>query len=71
VARLRALLEQERGSAHRLIDLAIDGSDLIELGYHEGPALGRTLESLLDAVVDDPSLNTRERLLERAERLLQ
>jgi tRNA nucleotidyltransferase (CCA-adding enzyme) len=71
VARLRALLEQERGNPHRLTDLAIDGSDLIALGYREGPALGRTLESLLDAVVDDPSLNTRDKLLERAQQLLQ
>jgi hypothetical protein len=38
----------------------------MELGYAEGPALGTALESLLDAVVDDPSLNTREELLARA-----
>jgi tRNA nucleotidyltransferase/poly(A) polymerase len=69
--RLRALLEQEREQPHRLTDLAVDGSDLIELGYREGPALGRALESLLDAVVDDPSLNRREELLERARNLLQ
>ena len=67
-ARLRELLEQERSQPHRLGDLAVDGSDLLELGYVEGPELGRTLESLLDAVVDDPSLNTREQLLERARR---
>jgi hypothetical protein len=66
VARLRRLLEQERERPHRLTDLAVDGSDLIELGFAEGPALGRTLESLLDAVVDDPTLNTRDQLLERA-----
>src|SRR5947208_4013338 len=66
VARLRALLEQEQGQPHRLTDLAVDGSDLIELGFAEGPAIGRTLESLLDAVVDDPALNTRDQLLERA-----
>jgi tRNA nucleotidyltransferase/poly(A) polymerase len=66
VARLRALLEQERTQPHRLTDLAVDGSDLIELGYEEGPPLGAALESLLDAVVEDPALNTRERLLERA-----
>src|ERR671935_92826 len=70
VARLRTLLEQEQDQPHRLRDLAIDGADLIELGYEEGPALGRTLESLLDAVVDDPTLNTRAALLERARRLL-
>ena len=65
-ARLRALLEQERNQPHRLTDLAVDGSDLIELGFVEGPVLGRTLESLLDAVVDEPALNTRDQLLERA-----
>jgi len=64
--RLRELLEQERSQPHRLTDLAVDGSDLIELGFAEGPVLGRTLEALLDAVVDEPSLNTRDQLLERA-----
>jgi tRNA nucleotidyltransferase/poly(A) polymerase len=68
VARLRELLEQERAQPHRLADLAVDGSDLMELGYGEGPELGRALDSLLDAVVDDPSLNTREQLLARARR---
>jgi len=67
-ARLRKLLEQQRTQPHRLSDLAIDGSDLLELGYGEGPELGQTLESLLDAVIEDPSLNTREQLLERARR---
>jgi tRNA nucleotidyltransferase (CCA-adding enzyme) len=65
-ARLRMLLEQEQSQPHRLTDIAVDGSDLIELGFEEGPELGRTLESLLDAVVDEPALNTREQLLERA-----
>ena len=66
VARLRTLLEQQRSQPHRLEDLAVDGSDLLELGYSEGPALGRTLDSLLDAVVEHPELNTRAALLERA-----
>ncbi|MFL5919527.1 MAG: CCA tRNA nucleotidyltransferase [Gaiellaceae bacterium] len=67
-ARLRTLLEQERVHPHRLEDLAIDGNDLLQLGYSEGPALGRTLDSLLDAVVEQPSLNTREQLLARVQR---
>jgi tRNA nucleotidyltransferase (CCA-adding enzyme) len=67
-AHLRELLEQERAQPHRLSDLAVDGSDLLELGYREGPELGRALDSLLDAVVDDPSLNTREQLLARVRR---
>jgi tRNA nucleotidyltransferase/poly(A) polymerase len=66
VARLHTLLEQEQGQPHQLTDLAIDGSDLIALGFDEGPVLGRTLESLLDAVVDEPALNTRDQLLDRA-----
>ena len=65
-ARLRTLLEQERRQPHRLEDLAVDGSDLLELGYAEGPELGRALDALLDAVVDEPALNTREQLLARA-----
>jgi tRNA nucleotidyltransferase (CCA-adding enzyme) len=68
--RLRSLLEHEHTQPHRLSDLAVDGSDLIELGFSEGPELGRTLESLLDAVVEDPSVNTREQLLERARAVL-
>ena len=71
VARLRSLLEQERSNPHRIADLAVSGSDLIALGFREGPALGRALESLLDAVVEDPSLNKREWLLRRASELLR
>jgi tRNA nucleotidyltransferase (CCA-adding enzyme) len=66
LARLRTLLERERSQPHRLADLAVDGDDLLGLGFTEGPEVGRTLESLLDAVVEEPELNTRERLLERA-----
>jgi tRNA nucleotidyltransferase (CCA-adding enzyme) len=68
--RLQELLEQERKQPHRLEDLAVDGADLLALGYSEGPELGRTLTALLDAVVDDPSLNTRDELLARAEALV-
>ncbi|TML18149.1 MAG: CCA tRNA nucleotidyltransferase [Actinobacteria bacterium] len=69
VERLRTLLEEQRSQPHRLTDLAIDGTDLIELGYAEGPELGRALDSLLDAVVERPELNTREELLDRAREL--
>jgi len=70
VARFRVVVDHERSSPHRLSDLAVDGTDLIELGYRPGPALGRTLDELLGAVVDDPALNRRETLLERARELL-
>jgi tRNA nucleotidyltransferase (CCA-adding enzyme) len=69
LARFRKQLERERESPHRLADLAVDGSDLIELGFEAGPQLGRVLERLLHDVVDDPRRNTREELLRRARRL--
>lgn len=65
----RERVEGEAGSPHRLADLAVDGTDLIALGYRPGPALGRTLAALLAEVVDDPRRNRREALLRRAEEL--
>ena len=64
------MVESELVSPHRLSDLAVDGTDLIEIGYRPGPELGQALAALLDAVVEDPSLNRRETLLVRAKELL-
>jgi tRNA nucleotidyltransferase (CCA-adding enzyme) len=44
-------------------DLAIDGKDLIKLGYAPGKELGELLNFLLEQVIDNPKLNTREELL--------
>jgi tRNA nucleotidyltransferase (CCA-adding enzyme) len=66
LSELERLLEGERESPHRLADLAVNGDDLIAIGYREGPALGAELARLLDAVVDDPAANDRDTLLERA-----
>jgi tRNA nucleotidyltransferase (CCA-adding enzyme) len=47
--------------------LAIGGDDLVsELGLAPGPMVGTLLAELLEAVLDDPSLNQRDLLLERA-----
>ena len=46
-------------------DLAITGRDLEAMGVR-GPAVGETLAALLGRVLEDPTLNTRERLLELA-----
>jgi tRNA nucleotidyltransferase (CCA-adding enzyme) len=66
LARFRRVVAAELSSPHRLADLAVDGDDLIQLGYVPGPAIGETLKVLLHEVVDDPDLNTREQLLQRA-----
>ena len=59
-------------------DLAIDGHDIMDAGVPEGPMIGAVLSGLVDAVLDDPALNTREQLLalvanlsENPERLLE
>jgi tRNA nucleotidyltransferase (CCA-adding enzyme) len=69
LAAFRRTVRRELRSPHRLADLAVDGNDLIELGFRPGPALGRALQELLRDVVDDPSSNTRDELLRRARRL--
>jgi tRNA nucleotidyltransferase (CCA-adding enzyme) len=66
VETLRSLLEQELASPHRLSDLALDGDDLVAVGFRPGPAVGSALQQLLELVVDDPSQNTREALLAHA-----
>jgi tRNA nucleotidyltransferase (CCA-adding enzyme) len=54
---------RERGDPLTRADLAIGGNDLVALDVPAGPAVGSMLEELLAAVVDDPDLNTRERLV--------
>ena len=69
LAAFGALIEQEREQPHRLADLAVDGDDLIEAGFREGPLLGRVLQTLLAEVVEEPERNSREQLLTRAREL--
>lgn len=52
-------------------DLAITGSDLIaELNIKPGKLVGEILTFLLESVLDDKNLNTKERLLEIAKNFL-
>ena len=56
--------EIRAASAFSLRDLAIDGNDVMrELAIAPGPEVGRVLNELFERVTDDPTLNTRERLL--------
>jgi tRNA nucleotidyltransferase (CCA-adding enzyme) len=47
-------------------DLALNGNDLITLGYPAGKLLGETLQRLLTVVLEDPEKNQREILLDMA-----
>ncbi len=69
---LRARIDKaiEEGSALTTQDLAIGGNDVIEhLEGGAGPAVGQILRTLLDRVIEDPSLNTRNKLMPMVEEL--
>lgn len=68
--RSRVDAELESGGALTTRDLAIGGNDVIPLlEGGAGPAVGRILRALLDEVIEDPSLNTRDKLMPLAEKL--
>ena len=43
-------------------DLAVNGRDIMDLGIPAGPGVGKILKQLLDAVLDDPSANDKDKL---------
>lgn len=64
---LRARIAEQRRAPLETRQLAIDGHDLQrELGLAPGPGIGRILASLMEAVLDDPSRNERDTLLDLA-----
>lgn len=63
---LQQVLDEE--SAFSFKDLAINGHDIIKMGYKEGPEIGEILRALLDAVIADTCENTKEALTEYVKR---
>jgi len=55
-----------RGDCLAVKDLAVNGGDLVALGK-KGKAVGESLDALLERVLDDPALNTKEILLSLVE----
>ena len=56
--------ELAQAAALRIADLALSGKDVMEaLAEPPGPRIGQVLHALLESVLDDPLLNTREGLL--------
>ncbi len=66
--KIPAILDEilSRGDCLTLKTLAVDGDDLIALGYHPGKELGVALQFLLDAVIDGVLPNEKEPLLQAA-----
>jgi len=63
-AETRFQREIDRASALKVTDLAIGGEDVMrELRIGPGRQVGEVLSRLLERVLDDPDLNTREQLI--------
>ena len=63
-AEARFQREVDRASALKISDLAIGGAEVMrELGIPPGPRVGEILTRLLERVMDDPEMNTREALI--------
>jgi tRNA nucleotidyltransferase (CCA-adding enzyme) len=67
IAKDRELLQQviDSQAAVSVRDLAVNGHDLASLGL-QGREIGDAQKRLLDAVIDDPSLNDRDTLMQMA-----
>ena len=52
-----------------LKQLAVTGSDLIEIGFKQGTSIGKALDTLLDIVIEKPECNNKEFLLNAAMKL--
>ncbi|NLJ78547.1 MAG: HD domain-containing protein, partial [Tissierellia bacterium] len=63
-ARIESILREKE--AYDVDQMNIDGNDLIGLGFEEGPIIGDILEYLLDLIMEDPALNDRDILMDRA-----
>ena len=62
--------EKQKNTPSRLQDLKINGKILSEMGA-KGKLIGSTLDRLLAAVIEDPSLNERETLTGMAEKIMK
>ena len=61
ISRVRA-----QDMALKITDLDINGEDLQGIGIKPGPQMGSVLKRLLDIVIEDPLMNTKEKLLDEA-----
>ena len=65
---LQEILQEE--ACFSLKDLAVNGQDLIRIGFVPGPAIGACLAQLLEQVLDEKIPNEKEKLLQAAKTFL-
>lgn len=54
---------RQKDMALKVTDLDISGEDIVNLGIPKGPEVGKILNHLLDHVLEDPLLNTKDNLI--------
>ena len=71
LSEIEALINEvlQEDECFSLKDLAVNGNDLIGVGYKSGKELGNTLNKLLQLVIDGDCPNEKEKLLQEAESL--
>ena len=71
LSEIEALIDEvlQEDECFSLKDLAVNGKDLIGVGYKAGKELGNTLNKLLQLVIDGDCPNEKEKLLQEAENL--
>ena len=62
---------QTENQCVRKKELAVNGKDLITLGMKQGKEIGEMINRLFDRVLEEPELNTKEKLLAIAKAILQ
>lgn len=60
---------ESQKTALSLKDLAVNGKDLIAAGIPAGKELGKILSSLFDLVLENPEMNKKDVLLEKAKKM--
>jgi tRNA nucleotidyltransferase (CCA-adding enzyme) len=70
---MRQLVEQQRvkGDTTGINAISVNGNDLLNMGLKQGPEVGKVLTQLQNDVVDDPSLNDRQTLLNLAQQYVR
>jgi len=65
VGKLESLVKEivEKQEAFQIKDLAINGNDLLSIGYKQGKEMGILLKELMEMVLEHPEANTKDILL--------
>lgn len=61
----KEMLSEEK-TDYKMKNIAINGQDLLDIGFSQGKELGDMLKYLQEKVIDNPEFNNKEKLVEFA-----